>query len=101
MVDKFDKEAFSEEQVEAISKGFSKAYKQMKQDEQKTMSTLLQKKMPSGGARQGAGRKPKEKPLVTKCFRVDEDIFNKAQEIHGKTLNKKINNYLKRLSKKP
>ncbi len=56
-------------------------------------------KKKSGGKREGAGRPKKEKPLVTKCFRVDEDVYNKAQEVHGKLLNKKVNDYLKRLSK--
>lgn len=55
--------------------------------------------MTAGGKRPGAGRPKKEKPLVTKCFRVDEEVYNKAQEVHGKLLNKKVNDYLKRLSK--
>ena len=55
--------------------------------------------MTAGGKRPGAGRPKKKKPLVTKCFRVDEDVYNKAQEVHGKLLNKKVNDYLKRLSK--
>lgn len=57
--------------------------------------------MTAGGKREGAGRPKKENPLVTKCFRVDEDAYNKAQEIHGKKLNQKVNGYLKRLSKMP
>ena len=55
--------------------------------------------MTAGGKREGSGRPKKDKPLVTKCFRVDEDIYNKAQELHGKQLNKKVNDYLKRLAK--
>lgn len=57
--------------------------------------------MTAGGKRPGAGRKPKEKPLVTKCFRVDETAYNKAQEIHGKKLSEKVNALIKRLSKEP
>lgn len=57
--------------------------------------------MTAGGKRIGSGRPKVENPLVTKCFRVDENNYNKAQEIHGKTLNKKVNDYLKRLSKLP
>lgn len=55
--------------------------------------------MEHGGKRDGAGRKPIQKPLVSKCFRVDEDAFNKAQEIHGKALSKKVNAFIKRLAK--
>jgi hypothetical protein len=55
--------------------------------------------MTAGGKREGSGRPKVEKPLVTKCFRVDEDAFNKAQERHGKELNKKINAFIKRLAK--
>lgn len=55
--------------------------------------------MTAGGKREGAGAPKKENPMVTKCFRVDESIYNKAQKVHGKMLNKKINAYLKRLSK--
>lgn len=55
--------------------------------------------MTAGGKRPGAGRPKVEKVLVTKCFRVDEDAYNKAQAIHEKTLNKKVNELLKRLSK--
>lgn len=54
--------------------------------------------MTAGGQRVGAGRPKKEKPMVTKCFRVDEEVYNKAKEVHGKLLNKKVNDYLKRLS---
>jgi hypothetical protein len=57
--------------------------------------------MTAGGKREGAGRPKVEKPLVTKCFRVDEDLYNKAQEIHGKAFNKKVNAYIKRLSQMP
>lgn len=56
--------------------------------------------MKAGGKRIGAGRPKVDKPLVTKCFRVDEDLYNKAQILHGKTVNKKVNELLKRLSKK-
>jgi hypothetical protein len=56
--------------------------------------------MTAGGKREGAGRPRVEKPLVTKCFRVDEEAFNRAHQIHGKSLNQKVNKFLKRLSKK-
>lgn len=56
--------------------------------------------MPSGGARQGAGRPKVDKPLVTKCFRVDETAFNAAQEKHGKKLSGKVNAFIKKISKK-
>ncbi len=55
--------------------------------------------MTAGGKRQGSGRPKKEKPLITKCFRVDEEVYNNAQAVYGKTLNKKINDYLKRITK--
>jgi hypothetical protein len=55
--------------------------------------------MTAGGKRPGAGRPKKEKPLVTKCFRVDDEAYNKAKEVHGKTFNQKVNAYIKRLSK--
>lgn len=62
--------------------------------------------MTAGGPNRNQGRKSnKEKglsqPLVTKCFRVDEEVYLKAQQIHGKELNKLINAYLKKLTKKP
>ncbi len=68
----------------------------------KTTKTIS---MTAGGKRIGAGRKTNKekglkKPLVTRCFRVDEDAFNKAQEAHGKALNQKVNAFIKRLSKR-
>ena len=60
--------------------------------------------MTAGGKRTGAGRKTNEdkgleKPLVTKCFRVDGNAFDGAQKLHGRLLNKKINDFIKRLAK--
>lgn len=55
--------------------------------------------MTAGGKRPGSGRPKKEKPLITKCFRVDEEVYNNAQAVYGKILSKKINDYLKRITK--
>lgn len=46
------------------------------------------------------GAPKKEKVLVTKCFRVDEEAYNKAKEIYGNTISKKVNQLIIRLSKR-
>lgn len=51
-----------------------------------------------GGKREGAGR-PKSAPTKTKTFRIDAEALAEAERIHGKTLNQKVNNFIKRLSK--
>lgn len=55
--------------------------------------------MPSGGKRPGAGR-PKSDPTQTVTFRVNAESLTKAKKIHGRKLNKKINDYIARLAKK-
>ena len=57
-------------------------------------------KIGHGGAREGAGRKAVEFPLVSKSFRVDEYAYNQAKEKHGRTLNQKINDLIKKLAVK-
>jgi hypothetical protein len=52
----------------------------------------------SGGKRPGAGR-PKSAPTKTKTFRIDAEALQKAEDKFGKTLNQKVNNFIKRISK--
>jgi hypothetical protein len=55
--------------------------------------------MPQGGKREGAGR-PKGDPTETVSFRVDKEALQVAKELYGRSLNKKINDFIKRLAKK-
>lgn len=56
--------------------------------------------MTAGGKRPGAGAPKKDKTLISKSFRVDEEAFLKAQELFPKTLSKKVNEFIRRLAKK-
>lgn len=54
--------------------------------------------MKAGGKRPGSGQPKKEKVLITKCFIVDEEAYNKADALYPKQLSKKVNAYIKRLA---
>lgn len=49
-----------------------------------------------GGKRPGAGRKAGV-PTKTKTFRIDADALSKAEKLYGRALNKKVNEWFKRL----
>lgn len=55
--------------------------------------------MAAGGKREGAGR-PRSTPTETVTFRVDSETLAKARELFGRELNKKVNDYLKKIVKK-
>lgn len=46
------------------------------------------------------GAPKKENPLVNKTFRIDGESFKAAKANHPRTLNKKVNQFIKRLAKK-
>lgn len=58
-----------------------------------------EKKASWGGKRPGSGAKKKEETETT-GFRINSEALAKCREIYGRTLNSKINNYIKRLAKK-
>lgn len=61
---------------------------------------MIKRTMPSGGKRKGAGRPKGDIPTKVVSFRVETDPYEKAKEIHGRSLNQKVNGFIKRLSKK-
>lgn len=53
-----------------------------------------------GGSRPGSGRKKKEETTST-GFRINTEALNICRSIYGRTLNKEVNDFIKRLSNKP
>ncbi len=51
-----------------------------------------------GGKRENSGRKKKEETETT-GFRINSEALNKCRVIYGRTLNSKVNAYIKRLAK--
>lgn len=60
----------------------------------------MKKKDNRGGKRQGAGRPKVESPLITLTVRVDAAALSTCRERYGKTLNQKVNSFIKRLARK-
>jgi hypothetical protein len=58
----------------------------------------MEEKSKHGGKREGAGRKAKEVTETT-GFRLNSEALAKCREIYGRSLNAKINAYIKRLAK--
>jgi len=52
-----------------------------------------------GGARAGSGRKKKEETSTT-GFRINTEALNIVRAKYGRTLNAKINEYIKKLAAK-
>ena len=52
-----------------------------------------------GGKREGAGRKKKEDTETT-GFRINSEALNICRVAYGRTLNKQVNDFIKRLAKK-
>lgn len=50
-----------------------------------------------GGYRPGSGRKKREETETT-GFRINSEALNVCREYYGRTLNAKINTYIKRLA---
>ena len=55
--------------------------------------------MTAGGKREGSGRKKKEETETT-GFRINSEALNICRAVYGRTLNKQINDFVKRLAKK-
>lgn len=60
---------------------------------------MPKKEQTHGGYREGSGRKKKEETQTT-GFRINTDALNTCREYFGRTLNKKINDFVKRLARK-
>lgn len=66
----------------------------------KILVDQIQKKVKKGqgGAREGSGR-PKGEPTQTVSFRVNKKSLEAAKKKHGRKLNSKVNDFIKRLAK--
>ena len=60
---------------------------------------IKEKKASWGGKRPGSGAKKKEETETT-GFRINSEALNICRAAYGRTLNKQVNNFIKRLSKK-
>ena len=52
-----------------------------------------------GGKREGSGRKKKEETETT-GFRINTEALNICRAAYGRTFNKQVNDFVKRLAKK-
>lgn len=59
----------------------------------------MQKDMPAGGKREGAGR-PKGEPTATVTFRVDKRDLARAKSNWGRHLNKEVSKFIKKMANK-
>lgn len=59
----------------------------------------MEEKSKHGGKREGAGRKAKEVTETT-GFRINSEALNICRAAYGRTLNKQVNDFIKRLAKK-
>lgn len=57
------------------------------------------KKTSWGGKRLGSGAKKKEETETT-GFRINSEALNICRKVYGRTLNKQVNDFIKRLAKK-
>lgn len=57
------------------------------------------KEKKQGGKREGSGRKKKEETETT-GFRINSEALNICRAAYGRTLNKYVNDFIKRLAKK-
>ena len=58
-----------------------------------------EKKDGRGGKRPGSGRKKREETETT-GFRINSEALNICRQFYGRTLNAKVNEFIKRVAKK-